>query len=481
MPVLLISTYDLGRQPFGLASGVAALEAAGVRASCVDLSRERLRDDDVRAASVIGFFLPMHTATRLALPVIDRVRALNPAAVLVAFGLYAPLNARLLRDRGVGEIIGGEFEDALAAAAVKGCATEVEAGLKACATKSGAATDVAQAFRPAGVGCATTHVAHGFSPARVDRVRFLLPQRASLPALDRYASLQWGSERRIAGYTEASRGCKHLCRHCPIVPVYNGTFRVVPPDVVLGDIRQQVAAGARHISFGDPDFFNGPRHAAEVVRRLAAHCPGISYDVTIKVEHLIRHRDLLPLLRDTGCAFVTSAVESIDDAVLARLDKGHTAADFETAVSLCRAAGLVLSPTFVAFTPWTTTEGYRALLQTIDRLDLVDQVAPIQLAIRLLIPEGSRLLELEDVRAMATAFDDRSLTYRWRHQDPAVDQLQETIAALVGRRLNAPRRELFDEIWAVAHGAATQSVARVPHPGLLPRAAVPYLNEPWYC
>ena len=472
MSVLLISTYDLGRQPFGLASGLAALEASGVAARAVDLSRERLRDEDVRDASLVGFFLPMHTATRLALPVIERVRALNPAAALVAFGLYAPLNARLLRDRGVGEILGGEFEDALAAAGLKACATAAgaTAGLKACATAvdavptAGAPSDVAQAFRP----------------ARVERVRFLLPQRASLPSLDRYASLQWGSDRRVAGYTEASRGCKHRCRHCPIVPVYNGTFRVVPPDIVIGDIHQQVATGARHISFGDPDFFNGPRHAAEVLRRLAAACPGISYDVTIKVEHLIRHRDLLPLLRDTGCAFVTSAVESIDDAVLARLEKGHTAADFETAVALCREAGLVLSPTFVAFTPWTTVGAYRALLQTIDRLDLVDQVAPIQLAIRLLIPEGSRLLELDDVRALATTFDDRSLTYRWTHEDPAVDQLQETIAALVGRRLNAPRRELFDEIWTVAH-AASPSIPRTQHPGLLPRAAVPYLNEPWYC
>ena len=454
MPVLLISTYDLGRQPFGLASGLAALEASGVPASAVDLSRERLREEDVRAASLVGFFLPMHTATRLALPVIERVRALNPAAALVAFGLYAPLNARLLRDRGVGEILGGEFEDALATA-----------GLRACATTAGAAPIAGAA---------------AFTPARVERVRFLVPQRASLPGLDRYASLQWGSERRVAGYTEASRGCKHRCRHCPIVPVYNGTFRVVPPDVVIGDIRQQVTAGARHISFGDPDFFNGPRHAAEVLRRFAAASPGISYDVTIKVEHLIRHSDLLPLLRDTGCAFVTSAVESIDDAVLARLEKGHTAADFETAVALCRGAGLVLSPTFVAFTPWTTVGAYRALLETIDRLDLVDQVAPIQLAIRLLIPEGSRLLELDDVRALATTFDDRSLTYRWMHADPAVDQLQETIAVLVGRRLNAPRRELFDEIWAVAHDASP-AVRRVPHPGLLPRAAVPYLDEPWYC
>ena len=114
--VLLISTYDLGRQPFGLASAAAALRAAGIDVVCADLAKERLSEESVRRAAAIGFFLPMHTATRLALPVIDRVRALNPDARLVAYGLYAPLNAPMLRERGASVIIGGEFEDALVAA-----------------------------------------------------------------------------------------------------------------------------------------------------------------------------------------------------------------------------------------------------------------------------------------------------------------------------------------------------------------------------
>jgi radical SAM superfamily enzyme YgiQ (UPF0313 family) len=433
----------LGRQPFGLASAAAALAAAGADATCVDLSREPLPVDAVREADVVGFFLPMHTATRLALPVIDRVRALNPSARLCAYGLYAPLSAATLHEHGVTRIIGGEFEDDLARIVAD-------------------------------------------PPARVERdsvprVQFRIPLRGSLPGLERYASLQLGNERRVVGYTEASRGCKHRCRHCPIVPVYNGRFRVVPPEIVIEDARQQIASGARHITFGDPDFFNGPRHALEIVKRFAAEFPGVSYDVTIKIEHLIKHADSLALLRETGCAFVTSAVEAVDDDILQRLDKGHTAADFERAVAACRTAGLVLTPTFVAFTPWTTREGYRALLETIARLDLVDHVAPIQLTIRLLIPEGSRLLELEEVRAIAGAFDPQSLTHKWRHPDPRVDRLQETVAAIVGGRLTAPRRDVFKEIWHLAHDAADLPVAPLDRLDLLPRAAIPYLNEPWYC
>jgi radical SAM superfamily enzyme YgiQ (UPF0313 family) len=444
MRVLLISTYDLGRQPFGLASAAAALRASGARVACGDLAKERLDEESARQADVVAFFLPMHTATRLAVPVIDRIRSVNPRARFIAYGLYAPLNEQLLLKHGVTAIIGGEFEDDLVQAAY---GREALSGER----------------------------------VRVPRVAFRVPDRAGLPLLTRYATLQVGDERRTVAYTEASRGCKHRCRHCPIVPVYDGRFRVVPVDIVLADIRAQVGAGARHVTFGDPDFFNGIGHATAVVEAFAREFPEISYDVTIKIEHLLKHADRLGTLRDTGCAFVTSAVESVDDAVLAKLEKGHTRADFEAIVVRFREAGLVLAPTFVAFTPWTSLEGYCDLLQTIDRLALVDHVAPIQLAIRLLITEGSRLLELDDVRRLIGPFEPQSLTYRWKHPDDRVDRLQRAVEEAVGVRLAASRRELFDRIWSIAHEAAGIPVPSQVAPDLLPRAAVPYLNEPWYC
>jgi hypothetical protein len=569
VPVLLIATYDLGRQPFGLASAAAALDAVGLSVTCADLSRDPLRESAVREANLIAFFLPMHTATRLALPVIDRVRTLNPQATLCAYGLYALLNAAILKERGVTEIIGGEFEDDLAALALRtpatphvGASSTPHVGASSTPHVSASSTPHVSASstphvstsgtphvstsgtlhvargtwhvargtlhvargtlhvargtlhvarglhvsqrsapprlaRAAGAARGTWHVAPGTSHVTpgpssmslaatgpspdVPRVHFTIPLRESLPPLERYASLQWGRERRTVGYTEASRGCKHRCRHCPIVPVYDGRFRIVPREVVIEDIRRQVAAGAQHITFGDPDFFNGPRHAIAILRELASKFPRLSYDVTIKVEHLLKHAALLPELAATGCAFITSAVESIDDRVLAKLDKGHTAADFEAVVALCRGAGVILSPTFVAFTPWTTIEGYCALLQTIDRLDLIGHVAPIQLTIRLLIPEGSRLLELEDIRASIGPFDPHSLTYRWAHEVEAVDGLQEAVAGIVGKRLNAPRGEVFAEIWTAAHRAAGLDVPLREARDLVSRAAVPYLNEPWYC
>ncbi len=314
--------------------------------------------------------------------------------------------------------------------------------------------------------------------------QFLVPDRRDLSPLDRYAHLHRGDGRpRKVGYTQATRGCKHLCRHCPIVPVYQGRFRIVQQDVVLEDIRRQAAAGAEHITFGDPDFFNGPGHALPLVHALHAEFPGLTYDVTIKIEHLLKHANHLKTLRETGCLFVTSAVELVDDHALAILNKGHTRADFLQAVAACRETDLILQPTFVAFHPWITVSGYQDLLQVIAELGLVEQVAPIQLAIRLLLPQGSLLLDLPEMQGLTGPFDPASLVYPWRHPDPAVDRLQqavqEAVQAATDRGLT--RQQIFLQVWALAFEGAGRPPRPAPLPSWAPQQPIPFLSEPWYC
>jgi hypothetical protein len=317
----------------------------------------------------------------------------------------------------------------------------------------------------------------------LERLTFEVPDRTRLPALGKYAHLILpGDGHRVVGSTEASRGCKHLCRHCPIVPVYNGVFRIVDRNVVMADVRQQVAAGAQHISFGDPDFFNGIRHALELVAAFHAEFPGETYDVTIKIEHLRKYEQHLMTLRDTGCLFVISAVESVDDTILKRLDKGHTREDFLHVARTFRSLGMTLHPTFVAFTPWTTMEGYVDLLGVLAAEELVENVAPIQLGIRLLIPEGSRLLELREVRNDVGAFDAESLVYPWKNADARVDELSEIVQAIAADadRRKESRPAAFTRIWKATHVAAGRAA---PDLGIVERigSAVPFLSEPWYC
>jgi radical SAM superfamily enzyme YgiQ (UPF0313 family) len=453
--IALISTYELGRQPFGLASPAAWLRKRGHAVTSQDLSRQPLDEQAIREAGLIAFYVPMHTATRLTLGLLEPIRRLNPAAHLCAYGLYASLSADIFHAQGIGSLLGGEFEQSLVDLA------EHLSGLSALPQ-----------IHPLG------------SNVSLSRLRFQVPDRSSLPPLSAYAHLVLPSgEHRVVGYTEASRGCKHLCRHCPIVPVYEGVFRIVDREVVLADIRQQVSAGARHITFGDPDFFNGVGHAIPLVEALHRESPGLTYDATIKVEHLLQNAELLDTLKATGCLFIVSAVESLDDAVLEKLEKNHTRADFFRVVELCRGAGLLLQPTFVPFTPWTTFEQVLDLFEQVHRLDLVEAVAPIQLAIRLLVPAASRLLELEEVRQMVGPFDAGALVYPWKNPDPAVDQLCEELQEIVAacEKLKRGRSAIFEQMWRAANHAAHPQVEERAQPVLALRATVPYLNEPWYC
>ena len=457
MNIVLISTYELGRQPFGLASPAGWLRARGHEVTCLDLSREALDEAAIRAAEVIAFYVPMHTATRLAAGLIAPVRGMNSRAHICFYGLYAPVNEEYLRGLGVGTILGGEFEEGLASLAAR--------------LQHGAAHHNGEAAQTEPV-------------ISLARQKFIVPDRAGMPELAKYARVVMpGGEQRIAGSTEATRGCKHLCRHCPIVPVYNGAFRVVEREVVLADIRQQVVAGAQHITFGDPDFFNGPAHALSIVEAMHREFPELSYDVTIKIEHLRKHDSHLARLRDTGCLFVISAVESVNDLVLEKFDKGHTRADFLAVAARFRELGMTLLPTFVPFTPWTTLEGYNDLLDVIAQHDLCENVAPIQLAIRLLIPAGSRLLELPDVRAMVGPFDPAALIFPWKHGDPRVDALCREISELVqrGEKLKLSRTQIVSHIQRAGRAAAGKGeMPGIPHS--LPKGTpVPFLDEPWYC
>src|SRR5262245_6479625 len=459
--VVFVSCYEPGHQPQGVASAVAHLRRAGFSPTCLDLAIEPLDDAGrarLAAARFVAISVPMHTALVLGRRVGAFVRRANPHAHLCFFGLYANLNRAVLA---------GE------AASVLG--PDCEAQLVELAEALAAGTAASPAARAPGRG-----------PS-------LVPDRSALPPLDKYAQLAIGEERLVAGHVEATRGCKHLCRHCPIPPVYAGRFYAVPADVVLADARTQVAAGARHIDFGDPDFLNGPQHGLRIARALHAEHPDVTFSFTAKIEHIVAHPEIIPELAAAGALFVISAVESLSDRVLAALDKGHCAADVPRALDIVRAAGMSLRPTFVAFTPWTTMDDYLDLCRFIRDRDLEDEVDPVQLSLRLLVPPGSLLLDAPDIapsirpsiRPFLAPLDEQALSYRWAHPDPRMDRLEADVAALVdaataGAEAPAATFGRIHRLAAIAAGLPDEA------PGLLavrrkPRRPAPHLTEPWFC
>lgn len=448
--MLLVSTYELGHQPLHLAAPAAALRAAGHDARCLDVSVDDWEDGLVTWADAVGFSVPMHTAMRLAVPLAGRARALRPDLPIALYGLYAPVSRDLTVGRVADRAIAGEYEPALVAW-VDGLATGA----------------------PPSTGDPVT--------VHLDRPDPPLPARELLPPLDRYAHLALGGDERPVGYVEATHGCLHRCRHCPVPTVYGGRFRAVPRTRVLDDVEQLVGMGARHVTFGDPDFLNAPTHALRLVTEMHERWPWLTFDVTAKVDHVLERGELWERFAEAGCLFVVSAFETVNDDVLARLDKGHTAAQEARVVRLLRSHGIEVRPSWLPFTPWTTAEDLLGMLDFVAEHDLIGNVDPVQYTIRLLLPEGSLLLDEPELRPFLGPYDAEGLTYTWRSADPRMDRLQGDLALLVAERIaggERPEGIALDVAEAVARSTGAGRPIAIPAGSTTGR---PRLTEPWFC
>ncbi len=457
--ILLVSCYELGHQPFHLASLSAMLQQAGYAPAAVDTAVDTLTEEAISRARLVAISVPMHTALRLGQRIALRVRLINPSAHICFYGLYAFLNADYLLHDTIDSAIGGEYESPfldLVAALEKG--------------KTGIIPGV------------TTHQFN--SDPWIKRTPYIVPTRQQLPSPERYAHLETNGTMRLAGYTETTRGCKHTCLHCPITPVYNGRFFAIPNEVVLADIRAQLEQGVRHITFGDPDFLNGPKHAMRITRALHDEFPGVTFDATIKIEHLLKHQHLLPELKSLGCAFIVSAVESLNDNVLRNLNKGHTAVDVAEAFDLMEQVGIPLRPSLMPFSPWETLESYITLLNFFEDRRLIEQIDPVHFSIRLLIPPGSALLASPDSKLWLRELDAAAFTYKWQHPDPRLDALHQKVASLTEEAELAKSNtiETFFHIKALTLSIIGKDLhipEAVEHYGT-PRV-LPHLTESWFC
>ncbi len=446
MRLLLVSTYELGHQPVHLANAAAALQAAGVTVDTLDLSVEPWQEELLEAADAVAFSVPMHTAMRLATTVAARVREEHPRLPIAFFGLYASTGSdwtvRVLGASAfAGEYSGGIV--AWARALMGGAHPLPEAVLS------------------------------------LDRPSPLVPDRNLLPAHEEYARLEWGGEARLAAAVEATHGCRHRCRHCPIPVLYDGRLRVVGAAPVLADIASLVADGVEHVTFADPDFFNAPRYSLDILREAHAAHPGVTFDVTVKVEHILAHRHLWTEVAALGVLFVTSAFESVDDGTLAILDKGHTVSDMRQAVAVAGAVGIHLRPTWLPFLPWTRPGDIADLVRFLDREQLWAVTDPVQLSIKLLLPEGSLLEGHPAVAPHLIRYDAQSLSWLWEFEDPATAVLHKQLDQIAAEASDCGA-ESAETLVAMREAIGLASDSDL---GPLPpfTGGSPRLTESWFC
>lgn len=458
--ILLLSCYELGHQPLSLAGPAGVLGEEGFVPRSVDLAVDELDDATILAARLIVISVPMHTAMRLGSRVLARIRALGSTAHVTFFGLYATLNADHLYAKGASSVMGAEYEVTLRA-----LARHIHA------RKPVTAGEIPGLSTPG----------HDATPP-ADRATFPRPIRDGLPALRAYAGFERDGVIIPAGYVEATRGCHHTCSHCPITPVYGGKLVVVPRDTVFADIEIQIDAGARHITFGDPDFFNGPAHSLRIARMMHERWPNVSFDATIKIEHLLEHRKRLPELAELGCAFVVSAVESLNEDALRHMKKGHTAEDVAEAIALLDAVGVPMRPSLLPFSPWETMESYLGLLRFMAEHGMQPNVDPVHYGIRLLIPPGSAVLDDPDCARWLGSLDVEAFSWTWTHPDPRMDLLARQVSRIAERGAAASEaaETTFAAIWEASHAAGGLEAPPVPVARVM-RPHPPRLTESWFC
>ena len=259
--ILLVSCYEPGHQPQAIASAVAFLRGAGLRA---DLPRSRGRASGrgggarlAAARLVVVLGARCTPRWRSGLRVAARVRRENPAR--------APLLLRPLRGAERGACSAGRRRRPRPR--LRGAPGRARRALD----RGGAAPPAAAPRRRRRAGAAS-----------------LVPERDALPPLARYARLAIAGEQRVAGHVEATRGCKHLCRHCPIPPVYDGRFFAVPADIVLEDARR---ADRRRRAPHRLRRSRLPERAAATRCGSPGRCtrstPRVTFSFTAKVEHIV--------------------------------------------------------------------------------------------------------------------------------------------------------------------------------------------------
>ena len=457
--ILLISCYELGHQPLGIGWPSSFLRHHGYKPTLIDTSICQLGDADIEKARIVCLSVPMHTALRLGINVAKKIRTINPGCHICFIGLYANLNSEYLLSNFADTVIGGETEEDFLL-----LVKHVEQNSK---NETGDVFQYKNSSEPV-----------------LRRLNFPDMNREGMKNIENYAKLVYEGNERKVGHVEASRGCKHVCAHCPVTPVYQGRFFVIPQDVVLRDIDNLVESGAQHITFGDPDFLNGPGHSLAIVRQLHKNHPNLTYDFTAKVDHLLSHQDKISEFEETGCLFIITAVESLSDLVLTKLKKGHTKADIYELFELFERSSITLRPSLVPFTPWTTLEDYVDLILFFSKGNRVLTIDSVHFAIRLLIPPGSALLEEVSSQSYLEPLDQENFIYPWKHPDARIDKLHEEISEIVslGSDSGQSEIEIFNQIARIlaASSDLDEESMIVTIDGDAP-SRPPRLTETWFC
>ena len=428
MKILLLSFYDLGKQPKIISELYKKLDNGSNQIDVVDYSIEE-KNLTLDNYDVLGIYASMHTASVLAEQYLRDRKLPNK---LFVFGLYANVFSEMFSNfQSIHSFDSDELESLL----------EVQLNPN-----------------------------YSFKHS--------VPDRTILPSITDYSHIVDGSNNLIAGSVETTYGCKHECTHCPVPIEFKGMFKTFGTEKIITDVTNQVEEGAKHISFNDPDFFNGPKHALKILQLLNEKHPSITYDSTIKVEHILKYPDYFQELKNLNMLFVISAFETTNDHVLNILQKNHSFNDLNKAVELSLENNIDIRPTWMPFSPWTEQNDLISIIKLIENYKLRETVDPIQLTIKLLVPKNSLILKRPEMKEYLLDYDPASFSYAWQYKFPNIDNIQNELFTYV---LQHESENEYTQYLGLVDILESHTNETLLNSEKYSQRIVPKLSETWFC
>ena len=465
MRVLLVSTYELGHQPLHLASPAAALRRAGHEVR-TPRPRRRAVGPGRRSSGprpwLLGADAHRHAAGA---PGRRRVRR-EP-------GRAADLPLRALRHR-------QPRPDPRAGTRRPRHRRRVRAGARGLGRQPGG-WGPPPAPRPRRSSRSSTCGARSLGPP----ARGLCRRSSATP------TWRSGGEERLVGYVEASHGCLHRCRHCPVPVVYDGRIRIVPDDVVLADVERLVERRRPPHHLRRPRL---PQRPAALPAGRAPRCTSAARaDLRLHGQgraHPAPRRPVAGAGRGRAACSWSAPSRRVNDDILAGSTRATRPPRPPPRWRCCARHGIEIRPSFLPFTPWTTLDDVADIVDFVAAHDLVANVDPVQYTIRLLVPEGSLLWSRSLRRSRLGPYDAERLSWTWSARPtPPSTELQTRLAR---HRRGRPDRRRADRP-DLRTGPGRRARRRRAPPGRRARPAPPErlqhcrgegrprLTEPWFC
>ncbi|MFW8635312.1 arsinothricin biosynthesis radical SAM protein ArsL [Cribrihabitans pelagius] len=399
---ILVSIFEGGYQPLNALTGLAALRNAGHDTDFLDAYVEGYDIERLKAYDTIIFPVPLYDSLNSAIQLSRELDAAGCTAEKVMFGQYATINASYLSGRYADHVVSGEWEVPLVSLMNR---------------KAGGQEPVVNVF---------SHAASPEQTLQMLKLRGTMakPLRQAAPHLSKYPQPHLTNlmgEEKIVGGLELTRGCHHKCTYCSVYSAYDGKVLLGDVDQIIEDIDVLVEQGMEHMTFIDAEFFNATRRSFDALARIHKRHPGLTFDFTTRVDHILENRDRLGELREHGVRVITSALEFPKEEVLQQVRKEVTVEDLKESVRLVQDSGIVLNPTFIMFNPWVGLEDFPRFHDFLVETGMEDAVDPVQYETRLHLYKGSPLLKNDSIRALR--LEEQEFHYDWFHPDPRVDEL----------------------------------------------------------